>query len=82
MPGSGSTSVYSAVVMDLLDYASTSKYKTGRCLYGYDMNGSGFVTLQSMVWLNTTAINSLTFTSAIGGNFQQYSKASLYGIKG
>lgn len=81
MPGTNSTSVFSAVVMDFLDYSSTNKNKTGRCIYGYDMNGSGFVTLQSIAWLNTSAITSLTFTSATGGNFQQYSQASLYGVK-
>ena len=81
MPGTNSTSVFSGVVMDFLDYGSTTKNKTGRCIYGYDMNGSGYITMQSMAWLNTSAINSLTFASATGGNFQQYSTASLYGVK-
>lgn len=82
MPGSTSTNIFSGVVMDFLDYTNTNKYKTGRCIYGYDMNGSGYTTLQSVLWKNTSAINTLTFTSATGGNFQQYSQASLYGIKG
>ena len=82
MPGTNSTSVFSGVIMDFLDYADTNKYKTGRLLYGYDMNGTGYLTMQSMAWKNTSAINALTFTSATGGNFQQYSKAALYGIKG
>jgi hypothetical protein len=82
MPGSTSTSVFSGVVMDFIDYANTSKYKTGRCIYGYDMNGSGYTTLQSMVWMNTSAINAISIASATGGNFLQYSTAALYGIKG
>ena len=82
MPGTNSTNVFSGVIMDFLDYADTNKYKTGRLLYGYDMNGSGYITMQSLLWKNTSAINALTFTSATGGNFQQYSTAALYGIKG
>jgi hypothetical protein len=82
MPGSGSTNVFSGVIMDFIDYTDTNKYKTGRLIYGYDMNGSGYLTMQSLLWKNTSAINGLTFTSATGGNFQQYSTAALYGIKG
>ena len=82
MPGTNSTNVFSGVIMDLLDYANTNKYKTGRLLYGYDMNGSGYVAMQSVLWKNTAAINAVSIASATGGNFQQYSQAALYGIKG
>jgi hypothetical protein len=34
-------SVYSAGVIDILDYANTNKYKTMRILDGTDANGSG-----------------------------------------
>jgi hypothetical protein len=54
-----------ALVCDVLDYASTTKYKTVRVFNGVDFNGSGSVYLFSGLWMSTAAINSLTFyTSA------------------
>jgi hypothetical protein len=72
---------YSATIVDILDYANTSKYKTARALGGVDKNGSGYVTLYSGSWRNTAAISSITlFPSA--GTWTQYSHFALYGIKG
>lgn len=76
----GATTGYSTYVIDILDYANTSKYKTVRSLSGFDQNGYGFVWFGSSVWMNTNAITSLTFNSD-GGNFLQYSRLALYGIK-
>ena len=73
--------VFGAVVIDILDYASTSKNKTTRALGGRDLNGSGAVTLSSGVWLSTSAINSITLY-VINGSFVQNSSFALYGIKG
>lgn len=72
-----------AVVMDILDYTSTVKYKTQRSIQGWDNNGSGEVYLTSSVWLNSSiaAITSLKIT-AMSGSFSQYSQFALYGIKG
>ena len=80
--GTGLASAFSAEVIDVLDYASTSKNKTFRMLGGGDRNGSGGVHLQSGVWLNTNAITSITFTSVSPYNFLQYTQFALYGIKG
>mgnify|MGYP003647891044 FL=1 len=67
-----------ALVCDVLDYASTTKYKTVRAFNGVDFNGSGSVYLFSGVWMSTAAINSLTFyTSA---NYLTTTFA-LYGVK-
>jgi phosphate/sulfate permease len=44
-------------------------------------NGSGAIYLASGLWLNTSAINSLTFIIQGGGNFAQYSSFALYGVK-
>ena len=69
-----------AMILDILDYASTNKYKTFRSLAGYDANGSGKIALKSGVWMNTsTQINSIKI---IGVTFAQYSTFALYGIKG
>jgi hypothetical protein len=75
---------YSAHVIDILDYASTSKYKTLRALTGVDTNGNGGMVLGSMLWKNTAAISSLTFSNTDGtyfGNFTTGSSFALYGIK-
>jgi len=82
-PGATSTAnIFGAIVIDILDYANTNKYKTTRALGGADQNGSGEIWLQSGNWRNTTAISSITLLEAITGNFVQYSTFALYGIKG
>jgi hypothetical protein len=70
-----------ASIVDILDYSSTSKYKTQRAFSGNDRNGGGTVSLISSLWLNTTAVNALTITVATT-SFQQYCSFALYGIKG
>ena len=78
---STTASVFAGLCLDVLDYTNTSKNKTTRCLVGYDANGSGVVELESSLWMNTAAITSITLTTD-GGSFAQYSRFSLYGIKG
>lgn len=75
--------VFNAVVVDILDYANTSKYKTVRTLFGTDGNGTGAVGLSSGLWMSTSAVTSLTiYPYNLGGNnFAQYSSLALYGIK-
>jgi hypothetical protein len=77
------TSTFSAFVIDILDYASTSKNKTFRSLYGADANGSGQVGIWSGLYINSsTAITSLTTQFPQGRTLAQYSSFALYGIKG
>jgi hypothetical protein len=70
-----------SVVMDVLDYTNTNKYKTTRALSGVDYNGGGVVSLTSCLWKNTAAITSITLT-AQDASWAQYTKFALYGIKG
>jgi hypothetical protein len=77
---SGTANSFGVFIMDILDYADTNKNKTGRTLFGYDLNGSGKVGLRSGLWANTAAVTSLSFGT--GGNFAEYSSFALYGIKG
>ena len=90
--GNGSTALYagylasatypSAFVIDVLDYANTSKNKTLRSLFGVDVNGAGgYVLLTSSLWTSTSAINQFTLYPQ-SGSFAQYSSFALYGIKG
>jgi hypothetical protein len=73
---------FGSYVIDILDYANTSKYKTTKSLSGYDNNGSGEISLFSHLWMNTSAINTITLTASLGTGLAQYSSFSLYGIKG
>ena len=71
-----------AVILDILDYANTSKNKTARSLTGIDGNGSGIVSLESNLWMSTSAINIITLFPQSGSLFNQNSVIALYGIKG
>ncbi len=83
--GWASGSSYSSlglVVLDLLDYANTNKNKTVRSLTGIDNNGSGIISLESNLWMSTSAVNTISIFPHSGTAFQQYSHFALYGIKG
>jgi hypothetical protein len=76
------SNIFGASVIDVLDYGSTSKYKTLRNLTGIDNNGNGNLTFGSGLWQSTSAITSITIDQWDGSNFNQYSQFALYGIKG
>jgi hypothetical protein len=76
----GTASVFGALVIDILDYGNTSKYKTIRVLSGNDNNGSGQVGLSSGLWMNTGTVTSVTMVMNTG-NIDVNSRFSLYGIK-
>jgi len=65
---------YGAGVWDLLDFSSTSKYKTARML-----SGSNYILLGSSVWMSTAAVTSITLLT--GANILAGSRFSLYGLK-
>jgi hypothetical protein len=73
------SNMFGATILDILDYANTNKNKTVRSLNGWDQNGSGSIFMWSGLWMNTSAISSITLTEA--GNFAQYSSFALYGVK-
>lgn len=80
----GTTNTYPNVgIIDIIDYADTSKYKTVRTLAGDDNNNQinprSMVQLSSNAWLSTTAINSITILT---GTYATGTTISLYGIKG
>lgn len=78
---SGTSTYFAAGVIDILDYANTSKNKTVRALSGYDANGSGLMGLYSNGWTNTSAITRIDLYPD-AGSWVQYSQFALYGIKG
>jgi hypothetical protein len=73
--------IFGAVVIDILDYANTNKYKTGRELGGVDANGSGIINLASGGWRSTSAINAISLAAGAGTGFIEYSQFALYGVK-
>jgi len=78
------SSVMGVAIVDILDYASTTKNKTVRYMSGIDTNGGtagGRISLGSGLWINTAAITSITINANIA-NFTTTSTFALYGIKG
>ena len=67
-------------VIDILDYADTTKNKTVRTLSGVDLNGSGYVWMSSGAWRNTNAITSIVLIPEVS-SFVQYSQFTLYGVR-
>ena len=80
--GSGNANMFAVNVYDILDYTNTNKNKVVRAFGADDFNGSGYLIMYSMLWMNTSAITSLTFDFHTGPSFGQYSQFALYGIKG
>ena len=77
--GTSDANIFSAFVIDILDYANTNKYTTVRTLAGLDKNGTGAVDFQSGAWRNVNAVTSIKlFTDPL----VQHSHFALYGIKG
>ena len=77
----GNSNTHGVGIIDIHDYASTTKNKTVRSFNGCDINGSGYINLVSGLWMNTNAITSITinFNSL---NMSNTSTFALYGIKG
>jgi hypothetical protein len=74
--------IFGVAIIDIIDFSSTVKYKTGKVLGGVDRNGTGAVTINSGIWANTAAVNSVTIVPVFGTSFLQYSSFALYGMKG
>lgn len=71
------------MIVDIIDYASTTKYKTVRVFAGADKNGTdGGVQLLSNLWLSTAAINSITLRDPSSLAWSSTTQFALYGIKG
>ena len=80
--GNNNANVFGVIVLDILDYANTNKYKVQRALGGTDSNGAGVIEMWSGLYMATTAISSIKLYSYNGSNINQYSSFALYGIKG
>jgi len=78
------TNAVGVSIVNIIDYASTSKYKTVRTVTA--INNDSTVTLldlYSNLWLNTNAITTITITQQGGySGFFAGATFALYGIKG
>lgn len=74
-----SANVFGAVIIDILDYTNTNKFKTVKSIGGGDNNGSGQMGLSSGLYRSTNVINRID----IYGLFLQFAsgtRADLYGL--
>lgn len=72
------------VIIDILDYSNTSKFKTIKALTGFDNNGAGEIYFNSTNWRSTSAVTSITLTPFQGNgasSFVANTHFALYGIK-
>jgi len=82
---SGSTTnTFSGIIVDIFDYANTSKNTTVRSIRGEDYVTTGEIRIASSAFFQTTAVTSLTigFLDNGGSQFATNSSIALYGIKG
>jgi len=74
-------SIGSVIVMDILDYTNTNKYKVTRTLSGQELNTSNSdIEFTSGSWKNTNAINRIDVSIA-SSTLAEYTHIALYGIK-
>lgn len=75
---------FGSQVIDILDYASASKNKTIRGLYGITEAAAPITTISliSGLWMSTSAVSSITIYEAFSANWTTSSRFSLYGIRG
>ena len=70
-------------IVDIHDYASSTKNTTVRSLVGWDSNNDvdgGYIRLTSGLFNNTASVTSISLVD-LGGNFTTTSTFALYGIK-
>lgn len=80
IPDSSNTAnAFAGTVIDVLDYASSSKNTTVRSLTGQAATNNSVV-LASGLWLNTAAVSQVDLLP-LSGSFAIGSRFSLYGIK-
>jgi hypothetical protein len=84
MGDNSTASTFGASIISIQDYASTTRNKTVRGFSGSEANTASanfYVVLNSGLWLNTSAITSITMLPGQTA-FKAGSTFALYGIKG
>jgi len=79
-----SSNTFGAFLGTVLDYSSTTKYKTLRSLTGMEDNSNtteNNLYFASGSWQSTSAVTSITIAPFSAVNFGQYTQVALYGVK-
>ena len=82
MMNSSTANAFAADIIDIHDYANSSKNTTLRAFYGGDANtaSTSFILgLSSGAWYNTSAVTTVSLNNGFG--FEAGSTFALYGIK-
>jgi large repetitive protein len=87
--GTTTGSNFGAIIIDIVDYSSTSKNKTMRSLSGTEHNTAigtvfGRTAIGSCVWLGANRLSPITIINLFPENgtlFTQHSSFALYGVK-
>jgi hypothetical protein len=76
--------IFSGLIIEILDYKNTNKFKTVRYFGGFDAGAAvnGRIGYGSGQWRSTNAITELNIFSLFSENYTPYSNFALYGIKG
>ena len=69
---------WNAFILDILDFSSPNKYTTSLSIGGTAKSGATEMMMVSGLWNNTDPVTEVTIT----GVTLQYTKYSLYGLKG
>jgi hypothetical protein len=82
IPAASSTSgIFGSSIVHILNYRSTSIFKTVLVRSACDLNGSGNTNISVGVWTNTNAITTLNVATENGSNLVSGSTVHLYGIR-
>ena len=81
--GTSTANTFGVCIVDIHDYAVTTKNKTVKSFAGADTNNAGIsaVRLLSGAWYNTSAVNAITIYT-FGDAMNTGTSFALYGIKG
>ena len=80
-PAASSTAnAFGAFVVDILDPFETTKNTTMR-VFGGSASSPSQIMLESSLWIDTAAVNSMKFESGNSAGFVAGSRFSLYGLK-
>lgn len=79
--GNGTANTFGNLELYIFNYASSNNKSV--LSEGVSENNStvSYLGLVGSLWSNTAPITSITFTPTTGGTLQQYSSATLYGIR-
>ena len=74
-------SIYGNSTVYIPNYTSANNKSSGEEAVSGNNSAGSLLTINANLWSNTAAINQITLTPENGGTIQQYSTATLYGIK-